>query len=166
MKIFKQLALCIVCVLFLFTLIACVDSTSVSSHVSPFGEAFTQSPIKAPTVNITKKPQSTVKETDSPVLTATPTVTSVKTVKPTVTPAKTPTVKPTKAPTKKPTAKATVKPTKAPTEKPTSDTVTVYIGKTGTKYHRKSCRTLKTAYPITLEEALNQGRDACKVCKP
>lgn len=41
----------------------------------------------------------------------------------------------------------------------------VYIGQTGTKYHYKTCRTLKNgAYPITLEEALAQGREACKVC--
>lgn len=44
---------------------------------------------------------------------------------------------------------------------------TVYIGATGTKYHRESCRTLKgTKTPITLDEAKAQGREACKVCKP
>lgn len=44
---------------------------------------------------------------------------------------------------------------------------TVYIGETGTKYHRQSCGTLKgNGRPITLDEALAQGREACKVCKP
>lgn len=44
---------------------------------------------------------------------------------------------------------------------------TVYIGDTGTKYHRESCRTLKgNAHAISLDEALAQGREACKVCKP
>ena len=44
---------------------------------------------------------------------------------------------------------------------------TVYIGKTGTKYHRQGCRTLKgNGSPISLSEAKAQGREACKVCKP
>jgi hypothetical protein len=44
---------------------------------------------------------------------------------------------------------------------------TVYRGKTGTKYHRETCPTLKGGgIPISLSDALAQGRDACKVCKP
>ena len=44
---------------------------------------------------------------------------------------------------------------------------TVYIGKTGTKYHRQGCRTLKgNGSPISLSEAKAQGREACKICKP
>lgn len=44
---------------------------------------------------------------------------------------------------------------------------TVYIGKTGTKYHRKTCGTLKgKGRAITLSEALAQGREPCKRCKP
>ena len=42
---------------------------------------------------------------------------------------------------------------------------TVYIGKTGTKYHNAGCRTLKgNDIPITLSEALADGREPCKVC--
>ncbi len=42
---------------------------------------------------------------------------------------------------------------------------TVYVGKTGTKYHYQGCRTLKGGgIPISLDEALAQGRSACKVC--
>ncbi len=42
---------------------------------------------------------------------------------------------------------------------------TVYIGETGSKYHYKTCRTLKNgAFPISLDEALAQGRTACKIC--
>lgn len=42
---------------------------------------------------------------------------------------------------------------------------TVYIGKTGTKYHRKGCFTLKgKGRPISLTEAKQQGRAACKKC--
>ena len=41
----------------------------------------------------------------------------------------------------------------------------VYKGKTGTKYHKKNCKTLKGGgYPITYEEAIKEGRTACKVC--
>lgn len=44
---------------------------------------------------------------------------------------------------------------------------TVYIGKTGTKYHRQDCGTLKgNGTAITLDEALAEGRTACKICKP
>lgn len=44
---------------------------------------------------------------------------------------------------------------------------TVYIGATGTKYHRESCSTLNgNGRPISLSDALTQGRAACKVCKP
>lgn len=42
---------------------------------------------------------------------------------------------------------------------------TVWVGKTGTKYHKENCRTLRgMKREITLEEALLQGREACKVC--
>lgn len=44
---------------------------------------------------------------------------------------------------------------------------TVYIGETGTKYHRQDCGTLKgNGIAITLDEALAQGRTPCRVCKP
>lgn len=44
---------------------------------------------------------------------------------------------------------------------------TVYIGATGTKYHLESCRTLKgNGTPISLDDAIAQGRTACKVCNP
>lgn len=43
----------------------------------------------------------------------------------------------------------------------------VYIGKTGSKYHKKSCSTLKgSGSAVTLDEAIAQGRTACKRCKP
>ena len=42
---------------------------------------------------------------------------------------------------------------------------TVYIGETGDKYHKKSCSTLKgNGRAISLQEALAQGRAACKRC--
>ncbi len=43
--------------------------------------------------------------------------------------------------------------------------IIVYIGETGNKYHKASCRTLKgNGSPITLTEAQAQGRTACKIC--
>lgn len=58
-------------------------------------------------------------------------------------------------------APASITPAVNPQEK------VVYIGGTGTKYHRDNCRTLKNgAIPINLSEALSQNRDACKVCNP
>lgn len=43
----------------------------------------------------------------------------------------------------------------------------VYRGKTGTKYHLQSCRTLRgKGIPIKLSEAKRDGREACKICKP
>lgn len=42
---------------------------------------------------------------------------------------------------------------------------TVYVGETGSKYHYQGCRTLKNGgRAISLEEALAEGRTACKVC--
>lgn len=41
----------------------------------------------------------------------------------------------------------------------------VWVGNTGNKYHIQSCRTLKgKGHQITLQEALAQGREPCKVC--
>jgi len=44
---------------------------------------------------------------------------------------------------------------------------TVYITKTGEKYHKESCGHLrKSSISIELEEAVERGYVACKVCKP
>lgn len=41
----------------------------------------------------------------------------------------------------------------------------VWVGNSGTKYHTQSCRTLKgNGYQISLNQALKEGRQACKVC--
>ena len=47
-----------------------------------------------------------------------------------------------------------------------STSSTVYITKTGKKYHRSSCRTLKSRIKTTLKQAKSDGYTACKVCKP
>lgn len=42
---------------------------------------------------------------------------------------------------------------------------TVWVGDTGNKYHRQDCRTLKgKGHAISLQQALSEGREACKVC--
>jgi len=44
---------------------------------------------------------------------------------------------------------------------------TVYITKSGKKYHLSTCSSLKsTSIPITLEEAISKGYTACKRCNP
>ena len=44
---------------------------------------------------------------------------------------------------------------------------TVYITKTGEKYHKSTCRHLKySKREITLQQALDAGYKACLVCKP
>lgn len=44
---------------------------------------------------------------------------------------------------------------------------TVYIGKSGNKYHNKDCSTLKgNGNAISVSEAIAQGRTPCKICKP
>lgn len=47
-----------------------------------------------------------------------------------------------------------------------SEALTVYLTKTGTKYHRDGCRFLaKSKIPVALEEAKRKA-GPCKVCKP
>jgi competence protein ComEC len=44
---------------------------------------------------------------------------------------------------------------------------TVYITRTGKKYHRADCRYLaQSKIPIKLSEAKDQGYTPCKVCRP
>lgn len=46
---------------------------------------------------------------------------------------------------------------------------TVYITRTGAKYHYRNCRTLarsRQIYEISVQEAKNRGYTACKVCRP
>ena len=48
-----------------------------------------------------------------------------------------------------------------------SGSTTVYITNTGECYHTSTCRYLKKSkISITLQEAVNRGYRACKVCKP
>ena len=43
----------------------------------------------------------------------------------------------------------------------------VYIAKTGKKYHLENCRTLRgEKEAVDLNEAIKNGYEACKICKP
>ena len=43
----------------------------------------------------------------------------------------------------------------------------VYVTKTGTKYHKDGCSSLRSSkIEITLGEAVEKGYEPCKVCKP
>ena len=42
--------------------------------------------------------------------------------------------------------------------------LTVYITKTGKKYHKASCRHLRSSIPINLSDAESRGYTACSVC--
>ena len=45
--------------------------------------------------------------------------------------------------------------------------ITVYITRTGEKYHRDGCRHLsRSKIATTLKEAVARGYGACSVCKP
>lgn len=79
--------------------------------------------------------------------------------------------KPAPAKTESPTKEAPVK-TEKPiketpvrTEKPVTKSATVYITKTGEKYHEDGCRYLrKSQIAISLSEAQSRGFTACSVC--
>ena len=66
---------------------------------------------------------------------------------------------------KKYTCKITVKAVKS-TSTTSVKSSTVYITKTGKKYHRLSCRTLRSVIKTTLKDAQARGYTACKVCCP
>jgi len=45
--------------------------------------------------------------------------------------------------------------------------IIVFITNTGTKYHRETCNSLRRSkIPVTLEQAIERGYEACRICKP
>lgn len=57
--------------------------------------------------------------------------------------------------------------TAAQAPKPAPQSTTVYVTKTGEKYHRGSCRSLrKSRIETTVAQAKRDGYTACKLCKP
>ena len=48
-----------------------------------------------------------------------------------------------------------------------TEELTVYLTKTGKKYHREGCRSLsKSKRPMSLKDATERGFTPCKVCRP
>jgi hypothetical protein len=125
----------------MFSLAACVALTD---------DDYTTTTTRATTTTITTTTTETTTETTT--VTTTETTTEV--------------ISKTETTTEKPTAKENI------TEKKTYDYGVddgnydyVYIGKTGTKYHRKDCMSLKgKGTRITLKEAQAQGRGPCGIC--
>lgn len=57
--------------------------------------------------------------------------------------------------------------TQANQPKQDPETITVYVTRTGMKYHRDGCRFLaKSKIPMSLKDAAAKGYEPCKVCKP
>jgi hypothetical protein len=55
----------------------------------------------------------------------------------------------------------------APQSQPQTKEQTVYVTRTGKKYHRATCRYLsRSKIPTTLKDARANGYTACSVCKP
>lgn len=107
----------------------------------------------------TKTPSEVASVKPSPIVTPTPSPSVVPSPSPSVTPSPTPSTEPV----------ATIEPIQlASTDLDSIDNdknETVYIGKTGTKYHTSYCRTLKgTKIETTLKKAKAQGKTACAVC--
>lgn len=58
-------------------------------------------------------------------------------------------------------------PVAAQAPKPAPQSTTVYVTKTGEKYHRGTCGSLrKSRIETTVAQAKRDGFTACKVCKP
>ena len=51
------------------------------------------------------------------------------------------------------------------TSQNTDNSQMVWVGDTGSKYHKQNCRTLKgNGHQITMQEAIAEGREACQIC--
>ena len=83
---------------------------------------------------------------------------------PTPTPSPTTTPTPTPTPTPQPTPAPTPRPTPKPVQQQTQSE-TVYITRTGSKYHRAGCSYLKSScIPISKNDAIAAGYTACSRC--
>lgn len=92
-----------------------------------------------------------------------------QTASPTPIPSVTPTATPTKIISPAPTAQQTQSPKSNNTNSGQSDKTekTVYITKTGEKYHRSGCKYLrKSKISISLSSAKSRGYTPCSICNP
>lgn len=49
---------------------------------------------------------------------------------------------------------------------PTDDPFFVYVTKNGASYHLRTCRLAKTASPMNICQAMAEGKQPCKLCRP
>lgn len=49
---------------------------------------------------------------------------------------------------------------------PPEDPFFVYVTKNGTSYHLRTCRLAKTASPMNICQAMAEGKQPCKLCRP
>ena len=117
--------------------------------------------IQEPTQSIPLSAGYVVEATETPKLTII--ATSTPTIAPTPEPNLSPTPKPTLTPTPEPTQ--IQEQAKIETPKKEKKERIVYITRTGEKYHRDGCRYLsRSQIPISIDNAVDQGYDACSVC--
>ena len=136
----------LLCLIIMFSACSDIQSNADSTNTNPTSRT------------VIDKPDPTQASTESPAETQNPPH------KPTLRP----TTQPTEAPTEAPVPEPTIEPTPEPTIKMTEpQTVTVYITKTGEKYHSDGCQYLKKSkIPIDLDDAISQGYEPCSKCHP
>lgn len=122
-------------------------------------------PVLTPTVKPVEKP------TASPTVTPTASPTATPVWHPTAAPTTTPVWHPTSSPVWHPTATPTVTPVEHPTASPTPTVIptentsrTVYVTKTGKRYHYDSQCNGGSYYASTLAEAKRRGLTPCNKC--
>lgn len=136
------------------------DLTSINNQLSSINQKVAQleaenEKLKAELQQINSESGQSVKISDEPTQTLTPAIDSTITSSPTPTPA--PTSTPTLTPS--PTPKIKVQSTE-------NNEITVYVTKTGSKYHSSGCRYLsKSKISISLKSA-KQNYTPCSVCSP
>ena len=152
-------------VLTLFFLLSACSTLNTSGSPSPTLDevpepsfSATVTPSESTTPIVTKTPRDELWEESS--FSPTP---KTPVPSPEITPA------PTVNATPSPTPDSTPSPTPVVTEPPEDDSqeVTVYITKTGSKYHSDGCQYLrKSRIAISLDSALAKGYDPCSKCHP
>lgn len=139
-----------------FILIVVLLAVGLIGNLIPGGEEDELSqPSSTPTEAVTATLSPTAEPTPEPALTPEPTAAPTPEPTPEPTPAPTPTAAPTPAPTPEPTPE----PTPAPTQ-----SRTVYITRTGKRYHYDSSCNGGTYFESTLDEALSRGLTPCDKC--
>ena len=119
----------------------------------------------------TPTPMPSPSPSPSPTTTPTPTPKAKATPTPVTRQSSTPTPVPTKAPTPttkpKPTVTPTPKPKPTVTPTPQNSGPTVWIPKTGSKYHANpDCSNMSNPREVTLSEAKRRGYTPCSKCHP